>query len=78
MNTTSTLTRVYAAIAAIPLAAILFASAVGGGASAGARDFDMDRDPAPRATSSEVNLDADAYSSLGKYNPCIFIACEGK
>jgi hypothetical protein len=77
MNTKTTLTRVYAAIAGIPLAAILFASAIGGGGSAAARYYDYARESAGEP-SSGVTLDADAYSSLGKYNPCIFIACEGE
>lgn len=75
MNTGTTMTRVYAAIAGIPLAAILFASAIGGGGSAGSRQYDNHGQPGGRS-SPEVTLDADAYSGLGKYNPCIFIACD--
>jgi hypothetical protein len=79
----STLAKVYAAIAAIPVAAIMLAGAVSG--SSDSYDYDdyerdlaaMSEDASSSSTGAKVS-EAEAYSSLGKYNPCIFIACEGE
>lgn len=77
-----TLTKVYAAIVAIPVSAILLASAVSGGSDS----YDYDDYEADLAKHEQVQggaggapqSEAEAYSSLGKYNPCIFIECEGE
>jgi hypothetical protein len=79
----STLAKVYGAIAAIPLGAIMLASAIGGGSSSDYDYDDYERDlakieQADNAGSGAVVSEADAYESLGKYNPCIFIECEGE
>ena len=80
----STFTKVYAAVISTPLAAIVIASAVSNSDSYDYGDYESDaqameasgmRDAGPAgATVSE----AKAYSSLGKYNPCIFIECDGE
>ncbi len=77
-----TLTKVYAAIVAIPVSAILLASAVSGGSG----DNDSYDDSAPivpqveqsEGTTGSSVTEAEAYGTLGKYNPCIFIECEGE
>ena len=78
----STISKVYAAIAGIPLAAILIASAVSGGSSSNYEGYDMQLDAARAEASGGFagsgKTEAEAYESLGKYNPCIFIACEGE
>jgi|GEM_PF-4403792 len=82
MNNT-TLAKVYGAIIGIPVGAILLASAVGGGSNSpqyGAYEGDLDRttsDAGPGFAGSGKS-EADAYDALGKYNPCLFLACEGE
>jgi hypothetical protein len=81
MNTT--LAKVYAAIVAIPLGAIMLAGAVGGSESYDYDDYEADlismgRGDEVGAGSGAQVSEAEAYSSLGKYNPCIFIECEGE
>jgi hypothetical protein len=83
MNVNSTLAKVYAAIVAIPLGAILLAGAVGGGPNEyGHDDYERDLSTSERrdgANGTGTNVtEAEAYRSLGKYNPCIFIECEGE
>ncbi len=81
MNSNSnknTLAKAYAGIIGIPLAALLLVSAIGsdtGGRRGHYIHDDLDRaiNDAPVARS-----EADAYKSLGKYNPCIMIACDGE
>jgi hypothetical protein len=79
MNTT--LAKAYAAIIAIPVAALMLAGAIGGSDSYDYDDYEADlaqldqREAAPAG--AQVS-EAEAYSSLGKYNPCIFIQCEGE
>jgi hypothetical protein len=80
----STLARVYSAIVAIPLGVILFAGAIGGGHSQ-SDDNDGSHYPGdsapivPHAIADGAGkTEAEAYSVLGKYNPCIFIACDGE
>ena len=76
-----TLTKVYAAIVAIPVGAILLASVASGGSNS--YDYDDSEPRAPRvehrddSTGSSVT-EAEAYGALGKYNPCIFIECDGE
>ncbi len=80
----STLAKVYGAIAAIPLGAIMLASAIGGGS--GSDDYDYDDYERDLAKIEQADGDrsgarvteAEAYAELGKYNPCIFIECEGE
>lgn len=78
----NTITKVYAAIAGIPLAAILLVSGVSGGSNSTYDYDDYERELATRRSAAEASgtgvSEAEAYSSLGKYNPCIFIACEGE
>ncbi|MGE0600705.1 MAG: hypothetical protein AB7J35_04935 [Dehalococcoidia bacterium] len=80
MNTT--LTKVYAGIIAIPLAAVMIAGFAAGGNSNGYSGYHGDSAairPASLSSNNSTHLnEADAYSSLGKYNPCIFIACDGE
>lgn len=80
MNTT--ITRVYAAIVGIPLAAIMLAGAVSGGSdSYNYDDYERDLKTMQQGSGSPAGAgvsEADSYATLGKYNPCIFIACEGE
>ena len=80
----STLAKVYAAIVAIPLGAILLAGAVSSDSDSYDYD-DYEADLVELGRGDEVGAgsgaqvsEAEAYSSLGKYNPCIFIECEGE
>lgn len=77
----STIAKVYAAIVAIPLGAIMLAGAVADSNSYDYDDYERDRqamdESDSRGSGAHVS-EAEAYSSLGKYNPCIFIACEGE
>ena len=79
------LTRVYAAIAGVPIAAIALAAilggAGGGGSSATSGVFDWEGYEAARGSNSAETRplsEAELYRGLGPYNPCIFIACEGE
>lgn len=83
LNFQNTMTKVYAAIVAIPVAAILLAPALGGGSgnTHGYEGIDL----AEAATSSQSSgfrgsgmSEAEAYEGLGHLNPCIFIECEGE
>jgi hypothetical protein len=78
----NTLTKVYGAIIAIPLGAIMLAGAMAGSGTSydyddEERDLASHNTDASSASGAHVS-EAEAYSSLGKYNPCIFIACEGE
>jgi hypothetical protein len=79
----TSMAKVYAAIIAIPLGAICLASAVSGGSDPyDYEDYERDLaamsdDSASGGSGARVS-ESEAYSSLGKYNPCIFIACEGE
>jgi hypothetical protein len=60
----------------------LLAGAVGGGSNEyGYDDYERDLATIERrdgdGTGTNVT-EAEAYRSLGKYNPCIFIECEGE
>ena len=78
----STFAKVYAGIIVIPLAAIMMAGAIGGSSTYDYGDYERDaraiEDAALRDASGATVSEAEAYSSLGKYNPCIFIECEGE
>lgn len=84
MNFQNTMRKVYAGIVAIPLGAILLASAIGGsgGNTYDYRDYDLD----DTAAASQENggfagsglNESEAYESLEHLNPCIFIECEGE
>lgn len=80
MNTT--ITKVYAAIVGIPVAAIMIAGAMGGGSSSyDYDDYERDLESMQRDSGSAAGSnvsEAEAYSTLGKYNPCIFIECAGE
>ena len=80
------MTKVYAGIIAIPLGAILLASAIGGdgGNAYGYQEVDLGDVAASIQESSGSGLaggsvsEAESYSGLGHLNPCIFIECEGE
>ncbi len=84
MNFQNTITRVYAGIVAIPLGAMLLASAIGGGSGSSYdyRDYDIEKAMAESSSASGFagsgKSEAEAYGSLGHLNPCIFIACDGE
>jgi hypothetical protein len=78
----STVAKVYGAIIAIPLGAIMLAGALGGSDSYDYDDYEADlarmgRGDETIAGGAQVS-EAEAYESLGQYNPCIFIECEGE
>ncbi len=60
----------------------MLAGAFAGGNSSGGDYAHYEGDAAPIVPSSishgTQKTEAEAYSSLGKYNPCIFIACDGE
>ena len=80
----STLAKVYGAIIGIPVAAIMLAGAIGGSSdSYDPEEYDIDlselRETSRGSGGSGAQVsEAEAYGGLGKYNPCIFIACEGE
>lgn len=78
----ATIFRIYAAIAAIPLATILLASAVGGGHGAGGAASHSAGSPTYGRNTPSLGgrgkSEAEAYAGLGKYDPCIVIACKGE
>jgi hypothetical protein len=84
VNFQHTMTRVYAGIVAIPLGAILLASAIGGdsGNSYDYRDYDIEKAMAESSGAGGFagsgKSEAQAYGSLGHLNPCLFIVCEGE
>jgi hypothetical protein len=77
----STLRKVYLAIITIPVSAILLAGAIGGGSSTDYERYSNDLTTTGSGQggfAGSGKSEAEAYSSLGKYNPCIFIECEGE
>ncbi|MGE3073968.1 MAG: hypothetical protein AB7N24_11970 [Dehalococcoidia bacterium] len=78
----NTLAKVYAGIVAIPLAAVMIAGLAAGGGSTEYSGYQGDSASIRPASVSSANgtrlNEAEAYSSLGRYNPCIFIACDGE
>ena len=79
----STIAKVYAAMIGIPLAAIMMAGAISGSDSYDYDDYERDakalEESGLRDTEGGSSVsEAEAYSTLGKYTPCIFIECEGE
>jgi hypothetical protein len=72
----TTMTKAYAG-AAIPLGALLLASAIGGSGGS-AKDQELDYDVLSTRDSDGYLAQAKDYERLGKYNPCILIECEGE